>query len=210
MDSYLVILFLGLFYTVLFGGLGLLKREGLSMQFTFEAIALTIVFAAGDFLTGSPLNPILFLAFIYVVTMRSRLLTDVANLFSNRGRQRDAVSLLQVALRLFPDKPTRLIVLVNMGVVQILRKNPKSAEEILTSVMKEAESGGLGLRYEAALHFNLGIALRDQGKDAQSVKHFREAAAVYPGSPFGKAAQRALDERRTGKAKKGKPNKEDQ
>lgn len=196
MNLYLMILVLGFSYAVLFGMLAYLKREGISLQFTLEAAGITALIAGVGYLSGSEINPLLFLAFIYLVTMRSRLLTDVANFLSGRGRQRDAISVLQVALSLFPDQSTRLIILTNMGIVQLRRKNPASAVELLQSVLEEGEGDGLGLRYLAACHYNLGIALRKLDRHAESVKHFREAVEVFPGSPYGKAAERALTERR--------------
>ena len=205
MNLYLMILILGFSYALLFGFLSRLKREGISFQFTLEASLITVLVAGAGFLTNSSISPILFLVFIYLITMRSRLLTDVANMLSGRGRQRDAIAILQVALSLFPDKQTRLIVLTNMGIVQLLRKNPASAEAILSSVLDAAKDGGLGIRYEAACHYNLGIAFRELGQEAKSVKYFREAADGFPGSAFGKAAQKALDERRRGKKKQTSP-----
>jgi tetratricopeptide (TPR) repeat protein len=196
MDLYSMIIVLGFVYALLFGFLGYLKREGISLQFTLEAVAITLLIAGVGFASGSDLNPILFLVFIYLVTMRSRLLSDVANFLSGRGRQRDAMAVLQVALSLFPDRQTRLIVLTNMGVVQLVRKNPASAEAILSSVLDEAKGGGLGIRYLAACQYNLGIALRQLGKEARSVRHFREAVEAFPGSAYGKAAEKALAERR--------------
>lgn len=201
MNLDLMILILGFSYALLFGFLSHLKREGISLQFTLEASLITLLVTGVGFLTNAETNPILFLVFIYVVTMRSRLLTDVANMLSGRGRQKDAITILQVALSLFPDKQTRLIVMTNMGIVQLLRKNPASAEAILRSVLDAAKEGGLGIRYEAACQYNLGITLRELGQEAKSVEHFREAAEGFPGSPFGKAAQKALDERRQGKKK---------
>lgn len=198
MDTYLLIFVVGFSYAVLFSVLSLLRREGFSMQFTLEAVALTVAIAGGGYLTGSYVTPILFLVFLYVFTMRSRLLTDLANLLSSRGRQRDAISLLQVALRLYPDRQSRLIVLVNMGIVQLMRKNPKSAEALLSSVLEEAESGGLGIRYEAACEYNLGLALLRQGKEAQAVRHFSAAAVTLPGSVYSSRAEKALEERRHG------------
>lgn len=204
MDTILISLILGFSFAAVFGIMSLLHREGISLQFLLESVVLTLLITAASYLTGSQLNPVLFLAFLYVITMRSRLLTDLANLFSRRGRQRDAISLLQVALRLFPDNQSRFIVLVNMGIIQLVRENYKSAEEILRMVLEESKDGGLGIRYEAASHYNLGIALRKQGKDAQAVRHFREAVGVFPGSPYSKAAEKALEERRRGK--KGGPD----
>jgi tetratricopeptide (TPR) repeat protein len=141
----------------------------------------------------------LFLIFLYLITMRSRLLVDLANLFSNRGRQRTAVSILQMALRLYPDRPTRLIVLVNIGIIQLRRKSPESAQSLFEMVLEEAEQGGLGLRHRAAVHYNLGVALQKQGKEAQAVAQFKEAANGFPGSPFSRAAEEALKKRRSGK-----------
>jgi tetratricopeptide (TPR) repeat protein len=201
MSFYLMIILIGFSYALLFGFLSYLKSEGFSFQFTLEALVITLLVSGVGYFTGSEVNPILFLTFVYLVTMRSRLLTDVANLLSGRGRQRDAIAVLQVALSLFPDKQTRLIVLTNMGIVQLLRKNASSAEAILSSVLVEAEQGGLGIRYEAACQYNLGIATRELGQEARSVRHFREAAEAYPGSTYGKAAQKALEERRKGKKK---------
>ena len=199
MESYTLIIILGFSYAVLFGAMSFLRGEGFSMQFTLEAVVITILVAGGDFLTGSEANPILFLGFIYILTMRSRLLVDLATLFSNRGRQKSAISILQTALRLYPDKPSRLIVLVNMGVVQLRRENPKSAQTLFEMVLEEAKQNGLGIRHRAACYYNLGIALQKQGEEAKAVKHLREAADGFPGSLYSKAALIALEQRKHGK-----------
>jgi tetratricopeptide (TPR) repeat protein len=194
-----MLILVGFSYALLFGFLSYLRHEGFSLQFTLEAVILTLLIAGVVFFTKTGVSPILFLIFLYLVTMRSRLLTDVANWLSGRGRQRDAIAVLQVALNLFPDHQTRLIILTNMGIVQLLRKNPESAESLLASVLEQANHDGLGVRYQAACHYNLGIALRELGHEAKSVQHFKEAAEAYPGSAYGKAAKRALEERRKGR-----------
>jgi tetratricopeptide (TPR) repeat protein len=201
MDTNLLLVILGLAFALLFQFLSVIKREGLSSQFIFEAMFITFLVAGAGYLTGTTTNPLFFLVFLYLITMRSRLLTDLASFLSTRGRQRNAISILQVALRLYPDKQTRLIVLVNMGIVQLLRKNPQSAEAILASTLEEAKTGGLGLRYQAACHYNLGIALRQLGQDSRAVGQFRLAADTFPGSAYSKAALQALEERRRGKKK---------
>jgi tetratricopeptide (TPR) repeat protein len=198
-ESYYLILLLGFSYSLLFAVMAILRGEGFSMQFTLEGVVLTLIIAAGDYFTDSVVNPVLFLIFIYIFTMRSRLLVDLANLVSNRGRQRTAISILQTALRLLPDKSARLIIFVNMGIIQLRRKNPKSAQTIFETVFEDAHDGGLGMRHRAATHYNLAVALQKQGKEAMAVKHFRETAEGYPGSPFSKAAQNALEKRRKGK-----------
>jgi tetratricopeptide (TPR) repeat protein len=204
MNPHLLIVTIGLCYTVVFGGLTLLRREGLSAQFAFEVLGITGLVEAGALLTGSTVNPLLFLVLIYLLSMRGRLLVDLANILSNRGRQKNAISLLQFALRLFPDRTTRLIIMVNMGIVQLRRQSPASAQALLEAVLQEAEAGGLGVKYEAASQYNLGLALQRQGKQADAVRHFNEAVGIFPGSIYGKAAQRALEQRRQRTSKPAK------
>jgi tetratricopeptide (TPR) repeat protein len=174
----------------------MLRREGLSTQFAFEVLGITALVEVGALLTSSTVNPILFLVLVYLLSMRGRLLVDLANLLSGRGRQKNAISILQLALRLFPDRTTRLIIMVNMGIVQLRRQNPASAQALLEEVLQEAEAGGLGVKYEAASQYNLGLALQRQGKQADAVRHFNEAVAIFPNSIYSKAAQRALEQRR--------------
>jgi tetratricopeptide (TPR) repeat protein len=160
-----------------------------------------VIFGAGALLTGTSIHPILFLVFIYLISMRVRLLVDLASLLSGRGRQRDAISLLQLALRLFPDRSARLIVLVNMGIVQLRRQNPQSAQALLESVLEDSKGGGLGIKYEAACRYNLGVALQRQGKEVEAIRCFNETIGTFPNSLYAVAAQRAIEQRRRGKAK---------
>jgi len=176
--------------------MSLLRREGLSNQFAFEVLGITAVVEGGALLTGTTVNPILFLVVIYVLSMRARILVDFANLLSARGRQRDAMSLLQLALRLFPDRITRLIVLVNMGIVQLRRQSLESAQSLFEMVLEEAKAGGLGTKYEAACRFNLGLALQRQGKEAEAVRQFNETIDAFPNSIYSRAAEKALERRR--------------
>lgn len=205
MNPHLLIIIVGLCYIAVFGGMSLIRREGLSNQFAFEVLGITALVTVGAILTGSTVNPILFLAIAYLLSMRARLLVELANLLSARGRQRDAISLLQTALGLFPDQSTRLIVLVNMGIVQLRRQNPESAQALFESVLEEAKGGGLGIKYEAACRYNLGLALKRQGKEAEAVHQFNEATTVFPSSIYGRAAERALEQRRRGKTKTVEP-----
>jgi tetratricopeptide (TPR) repeat protein len=196
MNPHLLVVTTSLAFIVIFGGMSVLRREGLSNQFAFEVLGITAVVEAGALLTGTTVNPILFLIVIYLLSMRARILVDFANLLSARGRQRDAIRLLQLALRLFPDRITHLIILVNMGIVQLRRQNPESAQTLLESVLEEAEHGGLGIKYEAACRYNLGLALQRQGKEAEAVRQFNEAADALPNSIYSRAAEQALEKRR--------------
>lgn len=197
MNLYFMILVVGLIYIVGFGALSLVRREGLSAQFALEVCAITALFELWLFLTGTYINPVIFLALIYVLSMRVRLLVDIGSMLSNRGRQRDAIRVMQFALRLFPDKPSRFVAMVNMGIVQLRRKNPASAQELFEIVLKDAEGGGLGIKYEAACRYNLGLALQRQGKDAEAVSQFSEVTIIYPTSIYGQAAEKALEKRRS-------------
>jgi len=198
MNPHLLILLIGLIYIVLFGGLSLLRREDLSLQFALEVLGVSVLIEAVALVLGAPVNPLLYLVIIYLVSMRVRLLTDLANALSNAGRQRDAINLLQLALRLYPDNSTRLVVLVNMGIVQLRRQNPESAQSLLQQVIDESRDGGLGIKFEAACRYNLGLALMRLGNSAQAVREFNEAAVVFPNSIYSKAAEKALERHRQG------------
>jgi tetratricopeptide (TPR) repeat protein len=196
LNPHLLILIVGITYVIVFGITAILKQEGVSTQFMLEALIITLLVAGGGYLTQSEVNPILFVFTLYLLTMRSRLLVDLAGLLSGRGRQRDAIRLLQVALQLWPDKPSRLIVLVNMGIVQLQRENPSSAQSLLEMALEESKTGGLGRRHEAAAHYNLGVAMQQQGQQNKAVQHFHAAIKALPNSSFSNAAEKALEKRR--------------
>jgi tetratricopeptide (TPR) repeat protein len=204
MNPYLLTLLIGLCFIVVFGGLSYVRREGLSGQFAAEVLAITAVVEVLMLLTGMPVNPVIFLIVIYLISMRGRLLVDLGNMLSGRGRQKDAITIMQLALRLFPDNATRLVTLVNMGIVQLRRKNPASAQQLFETVLQEAESGYLGLKYESACRYNYGVALMQQGREAEAVGQFNQAISLLPNSIYSKAAMDALEQR-----KKRKPAESD-
>lgn len=82
MNLPVILLLEGLLFVVVFGALSLFRREGLSVQFAFEAIALAAGLAA---FTPLAVNPILFLIILYLATLRVRLLVDLGTLFAQRG-----------------------------------------------------------------------------------------------------------------------------
>lgn len=191
-NPYLLILFIGIFYILVVGGFSLLRGEGLSAQFALEVLLLTGFVLLGMYLTNSDVNPILFLTFIYIISMRSRLMTSLAVLLSNRGRQKNAIDALQVALQLFPDGPTRSIILLNMGIVQIRRQNPESAIQLLEMVLDEKISSTIGMRFKAACLYNLGIAYQKKGNKAKAVTYFNKVIDEYPSTVFAQRAEKAL------------------
>ena len=196
MNPDMLVLVLGLFYALVFCVLSTLEREGISGQFILEVFIVTASIAAGSYLSGSSVNPLLFLIFMYLVTMRSRLLADLANWLSKRGNHRLAISILEVAQRLLPDKPTRLITDLNMGIVQLRLQNPEAAETLFESVLEKIEGVGLGIRNRTACQYYLGLTLLQRGKVSQAKRQLRAAIKSYPTSPYGKAAAKVLDEYR--------------
>jgi hypothetical protein len=74
-------------------------------------------------------------------------------------------------------------------------------------VLEEAKGGGLGLKYQAASYYNLGLAYQRQGKEAAAVRQFNEAIGVFPNSIYARAAERALEQRRQGKVRPTEPSK---
>jgi tetratricopeptide (TPR) repeat protein len=205
MNPHLVIFIIGVFFILVFGGLSLIRREGLSTQFAVEVLVATALVEAIAVLTNVVVDPLLFLIFIYLITMRGRLLVDIANALSSRGRQRDAIRLLQWAERLLPDRSTRMVIQVNMGIVQLRRKNPASAQELFEDVLKEEElGGGLGIKYEAACRYNLGQALMQQEKEVEAVRQFNETMIIFPSSIYAKSAAKIMEQRRSrGRGKAG-------
>jgi len=195
-DPYLLLLLIACLYALVFGLLGWVRREGLSIQFALEVLGLTVLLVGGSWLLGMPLNPFLFLAFLYLVTMRSRLVVDLANLLATRERYDAALRLYDLGLAWWPDPTSRLIVLVNRGAAQLRSGQLDAAIQTLEGVLADDQRSQLGLKYEAACHYNLGYAHEQKGEEGQAVSHYNEAIEVMPGSVYAQAAEVALKRRR--------------
>jgi tetratricopeptide (TPR) repeat protein len=193
MDLPMLLLLEGLLYTALFGGLSLLRRERLSNQFAIEAVALTAVISGLTALTHFPTHPILFLCVVYLVTMRVRLLVDVGNAFAQRGRFTQADQLYTLAERLWPDRTNRLIVRVNQGASRLQQGALDDAIALFKDILQEADQGHLGVKYEAATHYNLGVAYRRKKMDAQATLEFNAVLDTWPVSEYARRAQAALE-----------------
>jgi len=196
MDPYLLLLAVGCLFVLVFGGIGYVRREGLSVQFALEAIGLTVILVGGSWLLRTPLNPFLFLVVLYVVTMRSRLIVDLANIIAKRGNYELASRLYGLGLAWWPDKASRLIVQANWGAAQLHRGQVQEAIATLESVLETENRPRLGMKYEAACRYNLGFAYEQSGKDAQAVAQYNEVIDLLPGSLYGRAAAAALKRRK--------------
>lgn len=196
LDPNLLLSLIACLYVLGFGGLSFLRREGLSVQFALEAAASTVLLVGGSWLIGIQLNPILFLALLYLITMRSRLTVDMANLLARRGKYDLTFRLYRLSLAWWPDASSRLIVLTNRGAAELRSGQVESAIQTLESVLDAKEQHRLGLKYEAACRYNLGLAYEQKGEGTKAVQQFNEVLDLLPRSPYGQAAQAALKRRK--------------
>jgi tetratricopeptide (TPR) repeat protein len=192
MDPTLLLLLVGFMYVVVFGGLSFMRREGLSGKFALEAIVLIVVMVGGARLAGETLSPFLFLVLLYLITMRSRLIVDVANLLAKRGDYAAAMRLYGVGLAWWPDITARLIVLANRGAAELRSGRVPQAIETLQYVLSAENLPRLGLKYEAATRYNLGLAYESAGQWASASAQYNEALDLLPTSPYARAAAAAL------------------
>jgi len=187
----LLILLIGLLYLLGFGALSFMRRQGLSTRFAVEGLIVTAVGAALAF-ASVPIHPILFLAVLYLVTMRARLLIDLGNALTSRKRYDQALALFRLALRLGSDPVGRQIVLINRGVTQLRMQEPEAARLTLEEALTD-EQVRQGARYLAAGYYNLGLACRRTGREAEAIRHFNQAIDARPNSIYARAARKALE-----------------
>jgi tetratricopeptide (TPR) repeat protein len=190
MPSWLAILLVGVLFLAAFTGLSVLRRQKPSARFLVEGGILTAA-AVGLCFVATPPHPILFLAVLYLATMRVRLLVDLANLLAGRKRIRTAMRTLDFALRLAPDPASRQIALINRGVIQLRMGEPQAAYFTLHGVLLE-ESLKPAARYQAAGFYNLGVACERTGRLQEAERCFRTAIEVMPGSIYAIGADKAL------------------
>jgi tetratricopeptide (TPR) repeat protein len=193
MDLHLMIGLLGLVYILLFGGMSLLRREGLSAQFAVEAILFTAVVMLAIVVLGVPIHPVLFILLIYLLTMRIRIIVDLANTFARRGKYDQAEKIYRLAYALKPDQTSKLIIDVNRAVMLLQTGYLGEAIALFSEILEQGEKGYLGVKYEAASHFNLGVAYQRQENPSKATIEFNSAIDTWPGSLYAQRAQQALN-----------------
>lgn len=196
MNPHLLILLEALLFILVFGGLPVLRKEEPSLQLAVEVLVLTGLSIGASLLTGLRLDPILFLILLYLIIMRCRVLIDLGNLFSSRGRHQLALSVYRLAMRLGPDFPIRLIALISYGAVLVRVGALEEAIRILEEVLERGEER-LHPKHESACHYNLGVAYLRLGKESQAVREFNETIDAWPLSPYAQQARAALERRRS-------------
>jgi len=192
LDPNLLLLLVGCLYILVFGGLSFLRREGLSLQFALEAVVVTTLVLGLSWLLNISIHPILFVLLLYLVTMRSRLLVDVANLLAERRKYDAASNLYRLGLAWWPDMSARLIVLTNRGAAELFSGQVVTAIQTLEGVLAVENRPRLGLKYEAACRYNLGQAYAKNGDRVKAVQQLNEVIDLMPGSRYGQAARATL------------------
>jgi len=191
-NPHLLLILTALLYMLMVGGLSALRREGFSLQFVVEVIAVAGLLVAFSLVTGSVVHPVIFLIVTYLVTMRARLLVDLGNLLARRGHHQQATNVYGLALQLKPDGPSRQIVSLNQAVGQIQRGQLAQAIAVLESLLTDSQPQ-LSPKHEAAARYNLAVGYRRQGNEAKAVIEFNKTIDVMPGSLYASSAQIALD-----------------
>jgi tetratricopeptide (TPR) repeat protein len=192
----IILLLVGFSYIILFGAVSLLRREGLSRRFAFEALIITLLVSGLTTLTGIQPHPVLFLILLYLLTMRVRLLVDLGNIFARRGQFEFADKLYNLAASLWPDATNSLILRVNQGTSLLQQKKLDEAISIFNEILEQAEQGYLGVKYEAATHYNLGVAYLRKNMDARASIAFNAVIDTWPASEYARRAEVALEKHR--------------
>jgi len=208
MNPNLLTLLVALLFILVFGGLPVLRKQAPSLQLAVEVLILTGVSLGAALLTGRSLDPVLFLILLYVVIMRCRLLVDLGNLLTSRGRHQQALSVYRLSMQLAPDFPARLLALISYSAVLVrigaLEEGIRILEEILEKWRER-----LHPRHESACHYNLGVAYMRMGRESRAVREFNQAIDAWPMSPYAEHAKAALKRRRSkgkSKHKEGNPS----
>jgi len=206
----MILLLEGFSFVVLFGLVSLLKREGLSKRFAIEAVILTLLISGLTFLAGVQTHPVLFLVFLYLVTMRVRILVDAGNLFAMRAQFAWAETCYRLADNLWPDETNRLIVKVNQGTALLQQQKLDEAIDTFRKVLEQAKGGYLGVKYEAAAYYNLGVAYLRKNMGADAAIAFNAVVDTWPASEYARRAEAALERQRRNRQQEAASNEKTQ
>jgi tetratricopeptide (TPR) repeat protein len=194
----IIILIVGFFYIVVFGGLTVIRREALSAQFAIEAGLFTLLVSGLSAGAGFSIHPGIFLLLVYLITMRSRLLVDLANLFARRRDFQKADLFYHLARQVWPDHNSRMVVEINQGTALLQRGELDGAISIFKDILEEVKRGHLGVKNEAATHYNLGVAYLRKNMETQATVEFNAVLDTWPASEFANRAAKALQKKKRG------------
>ncbi|MGE5122910.1 MAG: tetratricopeptide repeat protein [Acidobacteriaceae bacterium] len=193
MSLHIMIGLIGLLYIIIFGGMALIRREGLSVRFAVEAVCLTALAVILVVLTPIQIHPTLFLLLLYVLTLRVRLIVDLANFFARRGRNSQAERIYDFAYHVWPDQTSKLIIMVNQATLHLQENKLDQSIALFKDVLDQKNRSALGIKYEAAAHFNLGVAYMRNNHNSLASIEFNETIDTWPASLYAHRAQNALE-----------------
>jgi len=196
MNPHLVIVLAALLFILVTGGLSLLRREVPSVRLVVEVLALTGLSIGISIVTGASLNPIVFFIFLYLITLRCRVLIDLGNLLSSWGYHKAALSAYRLSMRLEPDLITRITALVSYAAVLVRVGVLEEAIRILEEVL-EKHGEGMHPKHNSACHYNLGVAYMRLGNESRAVREFNDTIDAWPLSLYATGASAALERRRS-------------
>ena len=192
MSLHLMIGLIGLLYIVVFGGMALFRRESLSIRFAVESVCLTAIAVILVWLTPIQIHPVWFLLLLYLITLRVRILVDLANVFARRGNYVQAERIYDLASHLWPDQTNDLIIKVNHAILLLQKNQLNDSISLFIDVLSQANQGYLGVKYEAAAHFNLGVAYLRSNNSSMATVEFNSVLDTWPASLYARRAQEAL------------------
>jgi tetratricopeptide (TPR) repeat protein len=188
-----MIAWIGLLYILVFTGMSILRREKVSIRFVVESICITAITYALVAYTPLKIHSAIFLLVLYGFTLRARLLVDLANSFARSGRNKQADKLYLLALRLWPDRTSKTIINVNRAIFLVQDNRLDESIAMFTQLLNPEEKKYLSTRFEAAVHYNLGVAYLRQNKNSLAEIEFNTVIGTYPNSPYAERSQQALD-----------------
>ena len=192
MDPLLLIVLAALIYILFVGGLAALRREGFSLRLAVETLILAALLVGISLIIGEAIHPIVCLIIIYLITMRSRLAIDLANVLSRRGYHSQAENLYTFVLKMGADRVSRQIVHLNQAVHSLKQDQPGETVEVLERLLADSQ-GNIGPKHEAAARFNLAVAYQRVGNDAKAIVEFNKVVDIMPSSVYGYGAKKALE-----------------
>lgn len=206
MHPSLLILLVGFLYILGFNALTYMRHQAISARFQVEGLIITGLGAALAQVIS--FHPVFFLLVVYLATMRVQILIDLGNSTAARGRPHQALRLYDLALRMGADPFSRMVAEINRAAALLQTRHPEEAYQILRPVV--AEPGvRLGPKYKAAACYNLGVACRRTGREAEAVQRFNEAIDALPGSVYAQAARTALRKREATPPSEAEPPSEE-
>ncbi len=194
MNPSLALVLSGCCFVAVFGGLALLRREGLSLQFALEGLGLTAVAALLSLAGLLTIHPIVLLIVLYLVTMRVRLLVDLARTLRRAWPPERLLPLYDLALRLGPDPAGRVVVRIDQGATLVRAGRAAEAVPVLEEVLSGRPACLRNLRYHVSACYNLGLAYQKVGEAGRAAEQFQQVCELLPGTLYARMAEKAAEE----------------